>query len=120
MTLVAVTAGVGGRFGVCAGGGISGVTVKNPHPFAHTCQSTPAALESLATAAFKLTVAPCCNWEGGAGTKLTARAVAAPIVTGDEGAFTLGNETDVAMIVTSPDGGTGGAVYVAALPLALW
>lgn len=52
-TVVAVTAGVGGRLGICGGGGICGVTVKKPQPLAHTCQSMPALVESPWTAAFR-------------------------------------------------------------------
>ncbi len=58
--LVAVTAGTAGTYGVVGVAeiaGIAGLIVKKPQPLAHTCQSTPPLVASLATAAVRFTVA---------------------------------------------------------------
>lgn len=123
-TLVAVTAGTAGTYGVVAVAGIAaiaGLTVKKPQPLAHTCQSTPALVVSLATAAARFTVAFVSICAGSAGMKLTERVVDGLIVMELELMLTLGSATEVATIVTEvPLDVTGGAVYVAVAPLAVW
>ena len=59
-TVVAVTAATGGTYGVVAVAGMAGMagfTVKKPQLLAQTCQSTPEAEASFATAAVIFTVA---------------------------------------------------------------
>jgi hypothetical protein len=115
-TLVAVTAGAAGTYGVVAVAGISamaGFTVKKPQPLAHTCQSTPAFVASLATAAIKFTVAFVSICAGSAGMKLTARVVDGLMAMGSNELLmlTLVSATEVATMVTEvPLDVTGGAV----------
>ena len=122
-TLVAVTAGTGGTYGVVAVAGIAGMaglTVKKPQPLEHTCQSTPALVVSLATAASRLTVALGCICAGSVGIKLTEGVVDGLIAMGLEMMLALGSATEVAVIVIEvPVEVTGGAVYVAVAPLAV-
>src|ERR1700744_173692 len=94
--------------------------VKKPHPLAHTCQSTPAWVVSLATEAVRFTVASGCICPGSDGTKLTAGGVLGLMTMGLEVMLTLGSATEVAGGVTVvPVDVTGGAVYVAVAPLAV-
>jgi hypothetical protein len=71
--VVAVTAATAGTKGVVGVAGIAGTAatvVKKPHPLAQTCQSTPALVVSLVTAALRLTTAYPGNCDGADGTKL--------------------------------------------------
>lgn len=109
-----VTAGTGGTYGVVVVAGIAGLAgliVKKPHPLAQTCQSTPACVGSLATAAFRFTVASVCICDGRDGTKLTLSAVSGLIAIGLEVILTLGSAIEVAVKMTEvPEDVTGGAV----------
>ena len=113
-TLVEVTAGTAATyevFVVAAMAGISGVVVKYPQSPEHcTAQSTPALVESLMTAAFRLTVFPVSTWVGAEGTKLIVSAAEAVMFTVVD-VLTLESAAEVAVIVTVPPVGTkGGAV----------
>ncbi len=112
--VVAVTAGTGGTYGVVAVAGIAGMaglTVKKPQPLAQTCQSIPARVTSLATAAARFTVALGCICEGREGIKLTESVVDGLMATGLELMLAFGLATEVAAIVTEvPEEVTGGAV----------
>jgi hypothetical protein len=129
VTVVLVTAGTAGTNGVVAVAaiaGIAGVVVKKPQPLAQTCQSTPAFVESFATAAIRFTVAAASSCEGAYGTNRTESAVAGTIVTGVDVTLTVLSAVDVATMATwpaasavvVPAGGTGGAVYVTFVALA--
>jgi hypothetical protein len=113
-TLVAITAGIAGTYGVVAVAGIAGiagVTVKNPQPLAHTCQSTPAFVASLATAAVRFAVALASICAGSEGMKLTEKVVDGWMVMALELILTAGSATEVATIVTGVRVEvTGGAV----------
>jgi hypothetical protein len=113
-TEVAVTAGTAGEYGVFAVAGISGRAgsmIKNPHPLAQTCQSTPALLASFATAAVRFTIVFVWTCAGSEGTKLTDGVVFGLIVIGFEMILTLGSAAEVAVMVTDvPADVTGGAV----------
>ena len=87
------------------------MVVKKPQPLAQTCQSTPAFVESLATAAFRFTVVFGCTCAGRVGTKLTDNVVSGEIVIALEEALMLEFTTEVATSVTEvPVVVTGGAV----------
>lgn len=122
-TLVAVTAGTAGTYGVVAVAGIAGIAgwiVKKPQPLAHTCQSIPALVASLATAAVRFTVAFGCSCDGSEGMKLTEGVVEGLMVMGLELTLALGSATEVAVRVTVvPVAVTGGAVYAAVAALAV-
>jgi hypothetical protein len=113
-TLVAVTAGTAGTYAVddvAATAAMAGVTVKKPQPLAQTCQSTPAFVVSLATAAVRFTVALVATCAGSEGMKLTERVVSGVMAMALELMLTLESATDVAVIVTEvPADVTGGAV----------
>ena len=101
--------------------GVAGLIVKKPQPLAHTYQSTPAFVVSLATAAVRFTVAFGWICAGNEGTKPTERTVDGLMVMGLELMLMLGSATDVAVSVTEVPGDvTGGAVYIAVAPLAVW
>ena len=89
--------------------GIAGTVVKKPQPPAQTCQSTPALLESLATAAFRFTELASRSCVGAAGMKPIERVVDSVIVTVED-VLVLDEDVEAAIIVTGPAGGTGGAV----------
>jgi hypothetical protein len=74
------------------------------------------------TAAARFIVAFAWTCEGGDGMKLTAeRLVDGAIAIGGDAMLTWGSAVEVALIVTIvPADGTGGAVYVATPPLAVW
>ena len=85
--------------------------VKKPQPLAHTCQSTPACVESFATAALRLMVASVCICDGRDGMKWTASVVSGVMEIGFELRVTDGSLIEVAIKVTDvPEEVTGGAV----------
>ena len=124
-TLVTVTAGTAGIYGVVdvAGiAGIAGLTVKKPQPLIHTCQSTPAFVVSLTTAAVRFTVAFVWICAGSEGMKPTEETVVNGLISMGllELMLTDGSATEVATIVTVVSVVAGGAVYVAVAPLTVW
>lgn len=103
VALVAVTAGTAGTYGVvavAATAGIAGEIVKKPQPLEHTCQSIPACVASLATAASRFTVALGCIAAGSEGTKLTIGVVDGVMAMALELAVELELATEVATMVT--------------------
>jgi hypothetical protein len=94
--------------------------VKKPQPLAQTCQSTPALVASLATDAFRLTVALGCICDGNEGMKLTESAVSGLMVIGAEVMLRVASAFEVAVsVAVVPGDVTGGAVYSVVDPLAV-
>jgi hypothetical protein len=89
--------------------GIAGLSVKKPHPLAHTLQSTPALAGSLVTVALRFTDVPTCIPDGTKGTKVIECVFDATIVIPLDKAVALETAVDVAMILTGTPGETGGA-----------